>query len=223
MTKRILAAIALSAPSYALALVACSGSASTGFFTGGDAAAGTDGSPAPSDGGGDRGDAQGLDNRIDPLEIGRTWTFNVTPTDGGIANGGCAAGTQTSTVIGPGIAQDGLATVRYQPLCDNFLVDALVQGDKVIAFPVDGGAATGVVLDAPVEEGHTWNYGGTGLQFVWHSVGTLSVPAGQFSDCWARAYVTGSQSRFIYCRGVGLTELDDAEFRYRAVLTSKNF
>jgi hypothetical protein len=95
----------------------------------------------------------------------------------------------------------------------------------VTAYPVDAGVSGGVILDAPVEEGHTWTYsfGGAGPQFVWHDAGTVTVPAGTFTNCWARAYVSQSLARFIYCRGVGLIEVDDTDFGYRAVLTSKNF
>src|SRR5262249_23501150 len=156
---------------------------------------------------------------IDPLDIGRSWVFDVSPLDGGTVAGGCTPGTVSSTVIGPGAPIDGSATVRYQPLCDNFLVDALVEGDRVTAYPVDPGFAPGIIVDSPVEEGHTWNFGGSGPNFVWHSAGTVTVPAGTFNDCWARAYVTASAARFIYCRGVGLIEVDDTDFGYRAVLT----
>jgi hypothetical protein len=224
MRRGIFAAIAAAVSCGSLAVAACSGSASTGLFAGGsDGAAATEAS-APTDAAPDAGgDGTAPDKRIDPLELGRTWVFEITGSEGGITSAGCAAGTQTSAVVGPGAAHDGSATVRYQPLCSTYLVDALVEGDKLTAFPVDGGVQAGVVLDAPVQEGHSWSYGPTGPQFVWHFVGTIAVPAGKFDDCWARAYVSGSQSRFIYCRGVGLTQLDDTDFGYRAVLTSKNF
>src|SRR5262245_26677400 len=203
-------------------LAACSGASGSGLFIGADGAP-SDAQPAeatPNDGPvGDGGDL-----RIDPLELGRMWVFDVKAIDGGTITAGCTAGVETSSVVGPGAIHNGSPTVRYKPLCDNFLVDALVEGDKVTAFPVDGGTfSQGVVLDTPVEEGHTWNYAPTGPQFVWHDAGTVTVPAGTFNQCWARGYATGSEARFVYCRGVGLVELEDTDFGYRAVLTSKNF
>jgi hypothetical protein len=160
-------------------------------------------------------DVATADDRIDPLELGRTWSFKLLPNDGGSAT--CDA--TTAAIVGPGAPVDGSATLRYQPLCTPFLVDVIVDGDRVTAYSFDG-RFTGpqVIVDSPVQEGHTWT---GGAQFVWHDAGTLVVPAGTFSDCWAREIVGSPSSRTIYCRGVGLTRTDDPG--YTAVLQSKNF
>jgi hypothetical protein len=222
MRRGLVVGIVASVTAGGYALAACSGSASTGLFAGGDGAPsdgivpeGTSGDGPPADGTGD--------DRIDPLVVGHEWIYDVKPIDGGTVRG-CSVGVETSSVVSAGAAYDGSATVRYKPLCDNFLVDALVEGDRVTAFPVDAGAfQPGIVLDSPVEEGHVWSYTSAGPQFVWHNAGTVTTPAGTFPRCWARAYVTASAARFIYCRGVGLAQLEDPDNGYTAVLTSKNF
>jgi hypothetical protein len=182
----------------------------------GDDVTGTDGTsidapaadaPAP--------DSAVADDRIDPLEIGRRWSYKLIPNDGG----GTACDATAGAIVGPGAPIDGSATLRYQPLCTPFLVDVIVDGDRVTAYSFDGRFnGPQVIVDSPVEEGHTWT---GGAQFVWHDAGTLVVPAGTFSDCWAREIVGSPATRTIYCRGVGLTRTDDPT--YTAVLTSKNF
>jgi hypothetical protein len=155
------------------------------------------------------------DERIDPLDIGRTWSFKIIPNDGGTNT--CDA--QTSAVVGPGLPVDGAATVRYQPFCTPFAVDVIVDGDRVTAYSFDGHfSGPQVIVDPPVEEGHTWT---GGAQFIWHDAGTISVPAGTFTNCWAREIVGGGGTRNIYCRGVGLARSEDPSFT--AVLASKNF
>jgi hypothetical protein len=222
MRRGLLATLVALTTQGTLFAVACSGPSGTGLFGGnGDGGVG-DAPLVTPDAAEVRVDGPS-DNGIDPLEIGRLWVFQVTPLDGGVTPGGCSPGTATSSVIGPGATIDGSATVRYQPLCDTFLVDALVEGDRVIAYPVDAGFAPGILVDAPVQEGHTWSFSGNGPDFVWHDAGTVTVPAGTYTDCWTRAYTTQSQARFIYCRAVGLVQVDDTDFGYRAVLTSKNF
>jgi hypothetical protein len=225
MRRGLVAGLICGATWGALVGLACGGSSGTGLFGGQDGAPG-DAPNVTADA--TRADAEGgspppSDTRIDPLDVGRSWVFDVEPLDGGIVSGGCTAGVVTTSVLGPGPTIDGSASVRYQPLCDAFLVDAVVEGDRVTGYPVDAGFTPGVIVDGPVQEGHTWQYAANGPTFIWHDAGVVTVPAGTFTDCWARAYVTQSQAQFIYCRAVGLVAVVDTDFGYRALLTSKNF
>jgi hypothetical protein len=216
------------------ALVANLGDRTLGDVDVGGAEGGTDvgGGGIDGGGGGDDGPASGdsttgtdrnapPETRIDPLDLGRTWTYDITAADGSAST--CPPGAHSAGIVGPGATIDGGPSLRYQSLCSTFLVDAVVEGDRVTVYPIDGGGGIGskvLILDAPVEEGHTWNSGG-GQMYVWHDAGTVVVPAGTFPNCWARAYSGGQPGQIIYCRGVGLTRVDD--LGYDAVLTSKNF
>ena len=199
---------------------ACSGS-SNPDTDGGDASTDVALAPegaAPPDGASI--DAAPPDERIDPLALGRSWIYEVETREGGAP---CTAGVQVSEVLGPGNTYDGSASLRYKPLCTVTVADAIIEGDRFIGYVVDASPAVPLlVLDSPVEEGHAWAYSPGGQPtLVWHDAGTVTVPAGTFTDCWNRDNVNASPGHFTYCRGVGLAAVDDPT--YKATLTSKNF
>jgi hypothetical protein len=216
-----------------LALGACGGSASDpslsaadggpGASEGGPGAA-TDSGPGPAtgDGGGsdagDGGDGGVKDTRIDPIEVGHAWTYNVTvlgfyPT--------CQNGLWTSTTLSSA-ALDGKTALSVQSLCkDAGVFRYAVDGDRVYAY---ANAAWTVALDAPVADGHTWN---DGLRdYRWDTKGSVTTPAGTFAECWSATVVASYTSYTIFCRGVGPVKWhyeDGFGNGYEAILTAKSF
>lgn len=135
-----------------------------------------------------------VDTRIDPIEVGRTWTYDVTilgtyPL--------CRAGVNTARVLGQK-AMAGKQGLQVQSFCPGAGTSSYaVDGDRVEVYY---GGAWVLSLDAPVADGHTWSDGV--VTYVWEKVGKLTVPAGTFDDCWkARPQVGPSYTTF--CRGVG--------------------
>jgi hypothetical protein len=220
-------AAALSA---ALALGACGGSDSGAVLGGGAEAGapGTDdaglplGADAGTDGaspdGGDAGDAGPKDTRIDPIEVGRAWTYNVTVL--GIYPL-CSNGLYTATTLASA-PLDGKTALDVQSLCKNAGVfKYAVEGDRVF---VRVNNAWSLSLDAPVAAGHTWSDGL--LDHRWDSKGTVVTPAGTFSDCWSATTVASYTSYTTFCRGVGPVKWhyeDGFGNGYEAILTAKNF
>jgi hypothetical protein len=235
-----LAVIDFLAPAAALggahALGACSGSDSGATLGGPGAgpeagALGTDdaGLPLGADGGtdgaspdggaaGDAGDAGPKDTRIDPIEVGHAWTYNVAvlgfyPL--------CSNGLYTATTLASA-PLDGKTALDVQSLCNNAGVfKYAVEGDRVF---VRLNAAWSLSLDAPVVAGHTWNDGL--LDHRWDSKGSVVTPAGTFSDCWSATTVASYTSYTTFCRGVGPVKWhyeDGFGNGYEAILTAKNF
>jgi hypothetical protein len=136
----------------------------------------------------------GVDNRIDPIALGRTWTYDVTiigtyPL--------CKAGTNTGRVLGEKVV-GGKQAFQVQSFCPGAGTSSYaVDGDKVEVYYANAWILS---LDSPVAEGHTWTDGLT--TYVWEKVGKLTVPAGTYEDCWkARPQIGPSYTTF--CRGVG--------------------
>jgi hypothetical protein len=178
---------------------------------------GTDGA-SPSDGGGDAGDAGAKDTRIDPIEVGHAWTYNVTVL--GIYPI-CSNGIYTATTLGSS-PLDGKTALDVQSLCNNAGVfKYAVEGDRVF---VRANAAWSLSLDAPVVAAHTWNDGL--LDHRWDSKGSVVTPAGTFTDCWSATTVASYTSYTTFCRGVGPVKWhyeDGFGNGYEAILTAKNF
>jgi hypothetical protein len=170
-------------------------------------------------------DAPAPDLRILPLALGRRWTYQSRAPDGGAASQ--CPGEQTAEVVGPGTTRDGGPSLRYHPLClfgAIAYVDLEGTGDRLVAYLVDDAGATVrdpvLYLDGPVEEGHSWQYSGS-VKFVWRDSGSVTVPAGTFTDCWRREEIANLNRYVIYCRGVG--QVRHVFPDYEADLTAKNF
>lgn len=73
------------------------------------------------------------------------------------------------------------------------------EGDEVLTLLSDGTEA--VFIDMQLEEGHEWT-GLDGVSLRWLAHTQVSVPAGEFDDCWVREADDGATRTF--CRGVGL-------------------
>ena len=215
IASRTRAAAGASCIAIVLGLFACGGSDSSEITdpvpTGTDASVsslpdGGDGSTSTSDGsvgdGGTSGDASlgdattdgGKDLRIDPIEVGRAWTYDVTVLGFYPA---CATGTFVSTALGSA-PRDGKTAITVQSLCKNAgTFDYAVEGDRVFAYV----AGWRLSLDAPVAEGHTWS---DGLRtYKWESKGSVTVPSGTYADCWSATVVASYSSYTVFCRGIG--------------------
>ena len=181
-----------------------------------DAGAGTDGA-SPTDGG-PKPDATAKDNRIDPIEVGHAWTYNVTVLGFYPA---CSNGVFVSNALAQSTV-DGKPAVSVQSLCENAGVYKYsVDGDRVYAY-LNGQWKTS--LDSPVVEGHTWSDGFR--TYKWESKGSVTTPAGTFSDCWSATTVASYTSYTLLCRGVGPVKWhfeDGVGNGYEAILTAKNF
>jgi hypothetical protein len=209
-----------------LACTACSGGgASVGEGpNGGVTPGGEDGGdqePTPEDAGADgsslsdaRADAAGRDERINPIALGRSWTYDVTilgtyPI--------CKPGSNTGQVLGQKVV-DGKEAFQIQSFCPGAGVSSYaVDGDRVELYY----ANTWVLLhDSPVQDGHTWTDGFN--SYAWEEVGELTVPAGTFSECW-KAKHQGGASFTTFCRGIGPVRwhfVDQGGNGYDATLTA---
>jgi hypothetical protein len=163
-------------------------------------------------------DAAAKDTRIDPIEVGHAWTYNVKvlgfyPT--------CSNGVHTATAL-QSKTKDGKSAVEVQSLCENAgTFDYAVDGDRVHSYFAGQWRLS---LDAPVVAGHTWSDGFR--DYRWDDKGTVTTPAGTFSDCWQATTVASYESYILLCRGVGPVKWhfeDGLGNGYEAVLTAKNF
>jgi hypothetical protein len=188
---------------------------------------GADGGSSSTDGGstGDGGgnsdggtDGSVKDTRIDPIEVGHAWTYNVTVLGfyPACSNGVFVSNTLSSAML------DGKTALSVQSLCENAGVFKYsVDGDRVYAY-LSGSWRTS--LDSPVVEGHTWSDGF--LTYKWESKGSVATAAGTFADCWSATTVASYTSYILLCRGVGPVKWhyeDGLGNGYEAVLTAKNF
>lgn len=217
----------------ALVLVGCGGSeASSVEGPVPDGGLATDGSAGPGpggdggvvtptgDGGGDGGGGDGgaPDMRIDPIEVGHAWTYNVQVLGYYPA---CSNGVFTSNTL-QSTSLDGKTALHVQSLCkDAGIYKYAVEGDRVW---VHFGGSWKLSLDAPVAEGHTWS---DGLRdYRWDKKGSVTTPAGTFADCWSATTVAAYTSYILLCRGVGPVKWhyeDGFGNGYEAILTAKNF
>jgi hypothetical protein len=215
-------------------LVACGGSNSNGDIGGLPGAGGPDGGSDPfadaavasSNDGGDGGggkvdggsDGSMKDTRIDPIEVGHAWTYNVTVLGffPACSNGVFVSNTLSTSTV------DGKTALSVQSLCENAGVYKYsVDGDRVYAY-LNGAWKTS--LDAPVVDGHTWSDGF--LDYKWESRGSVTTPAGTFADCWSATTVASYTSSIVLCRGVGPVNWhyeDGLGNGYEAIMTAKNF
>jgi hypothetical protein len=156
------------------------------------------------------------DDRIDPIALGRSWTYDVTiigtyPI--------CRAGSSTGQVLGTKQVS-GKQAFQVQSFCPGAgTTSYAVDGDRVELFYANTWI---LALDAPVEEGHTWTNGAD--DFVWEKAPKVTGKAGTFDDCWT-ARQENSESYTVFCRGVGPVKWHfvDKGNGYDAVLTAKNF
>jgi hypothetical protein len=158
------------------------------------------------------------DRRIDPIEVGHAWTYDVNVLGWYPA---CASGIHTATAL-ERTNVGGRDGVRVQSLCaraGSYVYS--VDGDSVSSW-YDG--SWRLSLDAPVRSGRVWS--DDYFEYTWERVGTVKVPAGTFRSCWSATKRVDYASYTIFCRGVGPVRWhyeDGWGNGYDAVLVDKNF
>lgn len=207
----------------AAAVVACSGTGTSINATGpassadgGDPANPLDGaiaSDAPS--AGDTGGpvTPGV-KPIDPIDLGWSWTYDVTITG---TYPLCKAGSHVGQVLGQKVVA-GKSAFQVQSFCPGAGTSSYaVTGDRVEIYYANTWVLS---LDAPVAQGHMWTDGVN--SYAWEKVGQVTVPDGTYDDCWnARPSVGTSYTTF--CRGVGPVRwhfVDGSGNGYDATLTA---
>jgi hypothetical protein len=163
------------------------------------------------------GDSAAPDDRLQPLALGRTWTYDVQS----VGTGYCASGTHDVTVLGHATV-DGRDAFQVSSFCSGIAsAYETVNGDQV---DVDYQGAWNHYLDVPVQDGHSWPYFNS--SYTWHAVPTITVPAGTFTGCWKASQNVTYTAYATFCRGVGMVESysqDLAGNGWDAKLSAKNF
>lgn len=159
------------------------------------------------------------DTRLDPLEVGRSWTYDVTST-----YPSCPAGMRTSTVTAE-TTVDGRSAYQVTSICGD-TVAISVEGNVVESKYQDYPWLR--MLDEPVSDGHTWTTtnGAATFDMRYTSVGSVTTPAGTFADCWQVTQVVSYTQTWTYCAGVGqvaseMVDLAGGTITYQ--LVSKSF
>ena len=160
---------------------------------------------------------------IDPIAMGYAWTYNVTVAG---TYAPCSNGASTGSVTDH-------QTIGGK---DAFLVSSFCAGLGSYWYSIDpkdadriyeyDGSNWLLAIDAPVADGHTWSNGTT--TFVWKKIGSATVDAGTFSDCWEiDAQGAATYYNTTLCRGVGPVKWHyrdtSGQNGYDATLTSKSF
>jgi hypothetical protein len=162
-------------------------------------------------------DIGNLEDRIDPIAVGRSWSYNVEVLGNYL---GCSPGKHDGKVLRAGSYQ-GRNAFEVQSFCEGFGSSWYsVVGDVVDLYY----SAWIRVVDAPVTEGHTWTSGTSTI--TWRDMGSVTVPAGTFSRCYRAEANVGYPSYTVFCRGVGPVRWytkDKAGNGYDAQLVSKSF
>src|SRR5262249_10186862 len=158
------------------------------------------------------------DTRIDPLEVGRTWTYDVT-TMGGFPV--CTAGKHDSTVTGT-TQIDGRTALVVSSFCAAVGTSNMTVDGDAVDYDYNGTCVH--VTGLPIQEGTTWDYFNT--SYTWEKVPSITVPAGTFSDCWKAHQNVQYTAYQIYCRGVGVVQSYSQDLGgngWDAQLSAKNF
>jgi len=181
------------------------------------------GSTSPGSGGlvGAAGSSLGPDTSqwMLPLAVGRSWTYTLTPLDEG-QEASCEP--LTSQVLQAGWVQspdDNAEQVFgwiYQSSCSTsgYLLweDAGTLRAKQmvdVTDPSQGLKGEPLTFLVDPEVALSWTYVGDS-SYTWTSVGTATVAAGTFTDCWERRY-SASELTSVYCRGVGMVSMRHLE------------
>jgi hypothetical protein len=161
---------------------------------GAEGATSVDGDPGGGDGGGG-----GDDDRLYPLAVGRTWTYDVTST-----YPSCPAGQREMRVNGTGVT-DGRPTFQVTGFC-GITGNTFVDGDVVDEYYDWGPTGWYRALDEPVMDGHTWTTTNGSATFTqtYADEGTV----GGRDDCWRVTQNVTYTTYWIYCRGVGLVHYE---------------
>ncbi len=136
-----------------------------------------------------------------PLMVGNSWTYQIH--NFGTGQSGCTSSTDTITVQSSSVIQNN--TVFYlNTLCgaagDLLALSPSPNTEEVLEYSDPDWSAW---LDLPVQDGHTWT--SAGKTYTWGSIlGLVSVPSGNYNDCWTRNEATSGLTYSVFCRQVGM-------------------
>lgn len=169
------------------------------------------------DGSGSGSGSGGADDRLYPLEVGRTWTYDVTST-----YQSCPAGMRDTEVVAA-TTTDGRPTFEVRGFC-GLTGHTSVDGDRVEEYFDWGPTGWMRALDEPVAAGHTWTTtnGSATFTMTYSDAGTVDG----YASCWKVTQNVSYTTYWIYCRGVGLVRyemVDLAGGTIRAELRAKSF
>ena len=201
-------------------LVGIGGCGGGGGGTGDDGSGDDTGGPDASDGDRDApssGDGGGTDDRLQPLAVGRVWTYDVVST-----YPSCPPGQRETRVLSTGTIE-GRSVYESMSFC-GFEGRTNIEGDRVEEYYDWGPTGWYRFLDEPVADGHTWTTTNGSATFTqtYDSLGSF----GGYDDCWKVTQNVQYTSYWILCRGVGLVKseiIDLAGGTIRAELMDTNF
>jgi hypothetical protein len=163
-------------------------------------------------------DASARDDRLQPLEVGRRWTYRRVAIDGG-ADAACEGSLESS--VTKLVMRDAAVGYEYLPTCFGATkVQMFLSGDDIWAY-VGSALAPVQYAASPVEAGVSWD--GGSIQYVWEAQDTVTVPAGTFDRCIRRTGAVDKSGYLVLCRGVGLVLNENRMDGTRTELVSTNF
>jgi hypothetical protein len=133
-----------------------------------------------------------------PLAVGDTWTFGVIAVGAGSI---CAAGSHMQAVQSAN-AIGGRAAFQMTSFCTGITGTnnyATGPGDEIDFYY---NTSWLMLVDPTLAEGTSWPYFNS--TYHWHRAGTVTVPAGTYSDCWTAVQDVSYTAYLTYCRGAGL-------------------
>jgi hypothetical protein len=105
----------------------------------------------------------------------------------------------------------------YDPTCETQRFILVQNGDDITGYS-ENLTQRIEYMKTPVADGATWS------SYRWQSVGSITVPAGTFQNCWRRVLVTATAEDYVeFCRGVGLVRLYGVAANRKLELANKNF
>jgi hypothetical protein len=158
-----------------------------------------------------------VDDRLQPFEVGRRWTYARITLDGG-SDAACMGSLESS--ISKTVTRDAGVGYEYLPTCFMGSVQMFLEGDDIWAY-VNSASRPIHYAASPVEAGVTWSSEGT--QYAWEAQDKVEVPAGSFGRCIRRTASSAPGNYIVFCRGVGLVLSESRTENARMELVSKNF
>ena len=157
-----------------------------------------------------QGDAPSEPDPLNPLAVGHTWHTTQTSSGFGQPTTTCNV---TQTVTGT-TSVDGRTpfVIAYTYECPmqtttSMFYTNVLGGDRYESRAASSTDGIWYVEDPPAE-GHQWASDPAGMfVYTWHRAGSVTVPAGTFTDCWREVTMpSGSDQEFTLCRGVGFVQ-----------------
>lgn len=186
------------------------GASSAGASTGGSGSAGANpgtGSAGKSNAGGSGAASSNVGGNqpssvspleLEPLAVGNVWNYTLSVNTPEVD---CESG-PGMRVVTKTLEYQGRTAFELQRFCDSEPSYHSADGGDVWQY-LDGWYRN---VAAPVAEGASWAFA-PGFTLKWSSAGSVTVPAGTFSNCWKRSVVEFDGS-ITFCPGVGQVRIE---------------